>query len=176
SGLLPSNERMTVSGRAFWLFVLQRPPGSEPDPGVRHRKHLWLTIRESALGFFHTGFVLTCQPNWERLNEFPAQYGFRGYKHKNREVWLLDFWPRPGRWRHLRKHRDRCFADLDCAGDRFTTDTSGLPSETQAALARLAQVVNVLRRYDKTYGPGWVRLALAVSPRVGCPAFFFIEA
>jgi len=125
------------------------------------------------VGYFHTGYVLTHQPNWDRLNELPAQHGFRGYQHNNREVWLLDLWQRQRLWQRIRKQRHHRFADLERAGDHFTMDTSWLPSETQAVLARFGHVVEALRRYAETYGPGWVRLALEVSSRLGCPAFFF---
>src|SRR5262249_41615869 len=90
---------------------------------VRYENSLWLTTGGSAMGYFHTGFVLTHQPNWERLNELPRRYSFRGYQHKNREVWLLDYWQRPGLWQRLRKQRHHRFADIECAGDRFMTDT-----------------------------------------------------
>jgi hypothetical protein len=76
------------------------------------------------VGYFHTGFVLTHQPNWERRSELPTRYSFRGYQHKDREVWLLDLWQRQRLWQRMCKQRHCRFADLARAGDHFTTDAS----------------------------------------------------
>jgi hypothetical protein len=141
---------------------------------VRYGKGFWLTAGGSAVGYFHTGFVLTHQPNWERLNELPRRYSFRGYQHKNRQVWLLDLWQRQRLWQRMCKQRHHRFADRARAGDHFTTDPSWLPPETQIVLARLDQLAKALRPYAETYGPGWVRLTLEVSSRLGSPAYFFV--
>ena len=111
------------------------------------------------MGYFHSAMVFTSQPEWQTLNELPPQISFRGFRHSDASLWMLDYWTGtrrqpPPPYPFTLGDETKVFSCF--AGDR-TSD-------------RLEQIAKCI---DGVYGAGWLRLAMEVSRLVNLDLYFF---
>lgn len=102
-----------------------------------------------------SGIILTAEPQWERLDDFPAEYGFRGYAHKTEPIWVL------GCWRG-RPSSDWPFEMWDIP--------SGKEDLTAPQIEKLRQLKEV---HDEIYGADWAACAHHLAKLFDQPVFVF---
>ncbi len=120
------------------------------------------------MGYFANGFVFAAEPDFAAVGAAIPDRLARGYKHRQRPVWLLDLWPPP------RRPSPRRAPFSDPAADGFRTDLAAVDGGTRdflAALQRLKEVVVGYRAADPECG--CAHLALAVAAAARRPTYFF---
>lgn len=143
---------------------------------------------------FYNCLLFTKEPKWDNLKSLAISHLMTGYAHNRSNVWLLDIYS---------KGRKRGTFTEEFPQDKPATKATSVPNlfrpgqmievkaqpaktvigeldlsnSTRTVLERLTKAIDLLTGEPPTkyppYGIGWLRLALAVEQRVGCPTFFF---
>jgi hypothetical protein len=119
------------------------------------------------MGYFANGFVFTSEPEFKAASvAIPARCA-RGYKHKERPIWLLDLWKPRGRLQLRRAP----FCDPVAGG--FRADIAAVDVPTREFLTKLERLKVAIGHRNGDPEQGHVHAALAVAAAARCPVFFF---
>jgi hypothetical protein len=113
------------------------------------------------MGYFGGAFVFTQEPSWGRMRQFMPELNFRGYKHKDKNIWLLDFWEGEN------ESHEYPFVDA------YESDTLEKLPENETSKS-FSEIKGNLDEYcDANYGSGWHKLTVAVAKVLILPTYFF---
>ncbi len=112
------------------------------------------------MGYFGGAFVFTDEPAWQKLNKFDSSINFCGYKHTERNLWLLDYWVRG-------KHA------YPFIGAYEESVLEALPEDDTAK--NFSTIRTALRSHidDVAYGAAWHKFAVAIAVELQIRTFFF---
>lgn len=117
------------------------------------------------MGYLATGYAFAREPDWVRIHrEIPA-FHVRGYKHKERELWLLDAWNTPIGDAHSPFHAEPIQRrDLHSRPARPVSET----------VIVFDRICDLLRESGSVYyEPGWLSVPLSISLAARTSAFAF---
>jgi hypothetical protein len=118
------------------------------------------------MAYFATGYAFGSEPAWERIQRSLPQFHLRGYKHKERELWMLDAW----QTRFAAPHEP--FGDGPPSPHDFAVKAQPVPE----AVALFDRIEEALGEWwgSRVYGADWLLVPWSVASAAGVPTFAFI--
>jgi len=115
------------------------------------------------MGYLASGYAFSAEPDWERVRRLLPAHHVRGYKHKERPLWMLDAWKSI---RGVPEHYPFTgepirFQDLEIEG-----------AERDSALATTFERICDLVAYPP-YERAFLRVPLAIAATANAPTFAF---
>src|SRR5688572_738827 len=118
------------------------------------------------MGYLSSGYAFSVEPDWERVRRLLPAFQVRGYKHKDRPLWMLDAWKTAP---HVHEHfpftgQPIEFRDLEIEA-----------AELDAPLAKTFERICdlVADAEDLSYERAFLRVPLAIAAAAKAPTFAF---
>ena len=117
------------------------------------------------MGYLSSGYAFSAEPDWERVRRLLPAYRVRGYKHKDRSLWMLDAWKSiPGVSEHYPFTGEPIqFQDLELEG-----------AEPASPLATtFERICDLVASPYPPYERAFLRVPLAIAAAANAPTFAF---
>jgi hypothetical protein len=117
------------------------------------------------MGYLASGYAFSVEPDWERVRRLLPKFHVRGYKHKDRPLWMLDAWQTTPGEHYPFTGQPIEFKDLKIEGAKPD-------SPLATTFERICDLVAASDEYP-SYERAFLRVPLAIAAAAKAPTFAF---
>ncbi len=119
------------------------------------------------MGYLASGYAFSVEPDWQRVRRLLPGFHVRGYKHRNRALWMLDAWKTiPG----VNEHFPFTGAPIEFKDLKLESAEPDVPLAT--TFEQICDLVEASGQY-LGYERALLRVPLAVAAAAKAPTFVF---